>query len=263
MADSTTPYTAIDHDIFATVQEQIERDAQVKEEIRDNLKSLDKQSKQINSMLSRVHSVPPSEVPHLVAKTKPYFENARKELHGLIETVKAYPYYKYNGLWSRDLQNLTFLVLLETWLERMYTTDTPQPGNALLTIEEVGERFEVPVNLQTEDKFHITIEEYLHAVISLVEELSRLMTNAVTQRDFKRPQLISTFVKDIHSSFQVLNLKNDSLRRRSDGLKYNVKKVEDIYYDLVVRNLIASEAPTEEHVGIKKEEDVENKMDKD
>lgn len=29
----------------------------------------------------------------------------------------------------------------------------------------------VPVNLKTEDKFHITIEEYLHAVITLVEEL--------------------------------------------------------------------------------------------
>lgn len=29
----------------------------------------------------------------------------------------------------------------------------------------------VPVNLKTEDKFHLTIEEYLHAVISLVEEL--------------------------------------------------------------------------------------------
>jgi hypothetical protein len=72
------------------------------------------------------------------------------------------------------------------------------------------------------------------------------MTNAVTQRDFKRPQLISTFVKDIHSSFQVLNLKNDSLRRRSDALKYNVKKVEDIYYDLIVRNLISNEAPKEE-----------------
>lgn len=29
----------------------------------------------------------------------------------------------------------------------------------------------VPVNLKTEDKFHLTIEEYLHAVINLVEEL--------------------------------------------------------------------------------------------
>lgn len=67
----------------------------------------------------------------------------------------------------------------------------------------------------------------------------RLTTNAVIQRDFTRPGQISTFVKDIFSSFQVLNLKNDSLRRRGDALKYNVKKVEDINYDLIVRNLVA------------------------
>lgn len=48
------------------------------------------------------------------------------------------------------------------------------------------------------------------------------MTNAVTQRDFSRPMAISTFVKDVHAAFQVLNLKNDSLRRRGDGLKYHV-----------------------------------------
>lgn len=29
----------------------------------------------------------------------------------------------------------------------------------------------VPVNLKTEDKFHLTIEEYLHAIVTLVDEL--------------------------------------------------------------------------------------------
>lgn len=45
-------------------------------------------------------------VPGLLAKTRPLFEDARKELHGLIETAKAYPYYKYNHMWTRDLQTL-------------------------------------------------------------------------------------------------------------------------------------------------------------
>jgi len=52
--------------------------------------------------------------------------------------------------------------------------------------------------------------------------------------------LISRFVKDLHSAFQVLNLKNDILRRRSDGIKYNVKKIEDVVYDLSLRNLVPS-----------------------
>jgi len=240
-------YTSIDHDIFQTVQDQIEKDTQVREKIRDALKKLDKHLKLLNSTLSRVHAVPPAEVICLVEKSKTPLEEAKRELHGLIDVVKPYPYYKYNNLWSRDLQTLTFLILFGTWLERMYISDnnaTKQGQNALLTLEEVGEMLGVPVNLKTEDRFHLAIEEYLHAIISLVEELARLMTNAVTQRDFKRPQLISTFVKDIHAAFQVLNLKNDSLRRRSDGLKYNVKKVEDINYDLIVRNLIPNPADT-------------------
>ena len=53
----------------------------------------------------------------------------------------------------------------------------------------------VPVNLKNEDGFHITIEEYLHALVSLTEELSRLAINAVTLGDYSRPIQISKFVK--------------------------------------------------------------------
>lgn len=81
----------------------------------------------------------------------------------------------------------------------------------------------VPVNLKDQDAFHLSIEEYLHSLISLVEELSRLAVNSVTLGDYQRPLQISKFVKDIHAGFQILNLKNDSLRKRSDGIKYNVR----------------------------------------
>lgn len=61
------------------------------------------------------------------------------------------------------------------------------------------------------------------------------MTNAVIQRDFVRPQLISTFVKDIFASFQVLNLKNDSLRRRGDALKYFVSSAAEMGREVLMR----------------------------
>jgi predicted translin family RNA/ssDNA-binding protein len=96
----------------------------------------------------------------------------------------------------------------------------------------------VPVNLKDRDAFHITIEEYLQSLITLIEELARLAINSVTLGDFQRPLQISQFVKDLHAGFQILNLKNDSLRRRSDSIKYNVKKIEDIVYDLSLRNLV-------------------------
>lgn len=62
----------------------------------------------------------------------------------------------------------------------------------------------------------------MHALISLIEELARLAVNSVTLGDYQRPLQISKFVKDLHTGFQILNLKNDSLRRRNDSIKYNV-----------------------------------------
>lgn len=81
----------------------------------------------------------------------------------------------------------------------------------------------------------------MQSLISLIEELARLAVNSVTLGDYQRPLEISRFVKDIHAGFQILNLKNDSLRRRSDSIKYNVKKIEDVVYDLSLRNLVSKE----------------------
>jgi predicted translin family RNA/ssDNA-binding protein len=80
----------------------------------------------------------------------------------------------------------------------------------------------VPVNLKDKDAFHLTIEEYLLALVSLIEELARLARNSVTLGDFRRPLQISQFIKDVHAGFQILNLKNDILRKRVDGIKYRV-----------------------------------------
>lgn len=51
-------------------------------------------------------------------------------------------------------------------------------------------------------------------------------------------------MKDVHAGFQLLNLKNDNLRRKSDGVKYSVKKVEDVVYDLSLRGLLPKEEVT-------------------
>jgi len=119
----------------------------------------------------------------------------------------------------------------------------------------------VLVNLKDRDVFHLTIEEYLQSLISLIDELVRLLhyslfssksmnisvlishqarlaRNSVTLGNYTRPLLISQFIKDLHAGFQILNLKNDSLRRRSDSIKYKVREVEDVVYDLSLRGLI-------------------------
>ena len=82
------------------------------------------------------------------------------------------------------------------------------------------------------------------AITSLTDELSRLAVNSVTLGDNELAVKISNFVKDMHAGFQLLNLKNDILRKKVDGVKYAVKKVEDVVYDLSLRNLIPQPAST-------------------
>lgn len=97
----------------------------------------------------------------------------------------------------------------------------------------------VPTNLKDRDAFQFTIEEYLLALTDLTSDLARLATNAVTLGDFALALTISSFVKDLFAGFQLLNLRNDILRKRADAVKYDVKRVEDVVYDLTLRGLIS------------------------
>lgn len=66
---------------------------------------------------------------------------------------------------------------------------------------------------------------------------SRLSVNAVTAGDYGLPLRIARFIGELDSGFRLLNLKNDSLRKRFDGLKYDLKKAEEVVYDLTIRGL--------------------------
>lgn len=98
--------------------------------------------------------------------------------------------------------------------------------------------FIATVKTNQKDGFHLDIEEYLNGILQMASELSRFATNAVTLGDHSRPLQISRFLADLNAGFRLLNLKNDSLRKRFDGLKYDVKKIEEIVYDLSIRGLI-------------------------
>jgi len=97
----------------------------------------------------------------------------------------------------------------------------------------------MPFSVKNEWKgrLQLSSEDYLHGIINLVNELSRLAVNAVTLGDFSVPLRISVFVRDLYSGFLLLNLKNDSLRRRFDSLKYDMKKIEEVVYDVSLRKL--------------------------
>ena len=94
-----------------------------------------------------------------------------------------------------------------------------------------------------DEKLYLDFEDYLSGVIQLSNELSRFTVNCVTNGDFQRPMKISAFLQEVLEGFRLLNLKNDSLRKKFDSIKYDMKKVEEVVYDLSIRGLVK---PTDE-----------------
>lgn len=91
----------------------------------------------------------------------------------------------------------------------------------------------------------VCISIYSHVITThlYVTFQSRFAINSVTNGDYNRPIEIARFINELNAGFRLLNLKNDSLRKRFDGLKYAVKKVEEVVYDLSIRGLKPSSNP--------------------
>ncbi|KAI1401390.1 Translin [Hypoxylon fuscum] len=236
---SDGPSNVIDPSIFEYLKSHGEEEIEVGDKLHQITSALNRHISTCQGFLSRIHSTPSSKLSPLLKQVeddgiKPEVEKVGE----LAQFASNYPYYKYNHKWTRSIQNVVTTILLTGWLGGLGTESRPGEVGRLLTIEEVGELLKVPVNLKDKDAFHITIEEYILALTELTEELSRLSMNSVTMGDIDLTVRISSFIKDLFAGFQLLNLKNDIVRKRVDAVKYHVKKVEDVIYDLTLRNLI-------------------------
>ncbi|CAG7963977.1 unnamed protein product [Penicillium nalgiovense] len=227
----------IDQRIFENLQTKIDEETTVRDELHEIVQTLARRGRSTQAILSRAHSTPADQLKPVLDDVTKEILAQKEEVTRLKAVADQHPFYKYNGLWSRELQNLVASIELCAWLGGLQEHKGPS-STSFMTIEDVGKFLDIPVNLKEQDAFHLTIEEYLLALIAMVEELARLAVNSVTLGDYTRPMQIGNFVKELLAGFQLLNLKNDILRKRSDGIKYSVKKVEDVVYDLSLRNLV-------------------------
>lgn len=164
-------------------------------------------------------------------KTRTLLADVNEKYSKLVSVVPHGQYYRYNDHWRFVTQRLTFVCSLLVYLE----------AGILISRETVAQILGISAEAQY-DKFHLDIEDFLMGLLQMSSELSRFAINAVTNGDFSRPLLIARFVADLNAGFRLLNLKNDALRKKYDALKYDVKKIEEIVYDLSIRGLITKDS---------------------
>ncbi|XP_003695022.1 translin [Apis florea] len=222
-------------EIFNSFQDYLNNEEELREEIRAIVKNLEKSARDILMILQNIHNENNMEeniiVSQYCATSRELFKDVRKNYIRLAEVVPRDQYYRFHDQWRFVTQKLCFLASLIIYLEI----------KVLVTKETVAEILGVKNN--REDGFHLDLEDYLMGLLQLSAELSRFAVNSVTNGDYNRPIEIARFVNDLNAGFRLLNLKNDSLRKRFDGLKYAVKKVEEVVYDLTIRGLKPFSSP--------------------
>jgi len=75
-------------------------------------------------------------------------------------------------------------------------------------------------------------EDYLLGICDLTGELGRKGVSFATKRMNKEVNDIKGFVEDIYGEFLKFDLRNGNLRKKSDSIKWNLKKLEEVLYDL-------------------------------
>ncbi|XP_059471376.1 translin [Neocloeon triangulifer] len=219
--------------IFLDFQEFISQEQDLKEQIRGVIKDLEQQSREILMVLQDIHQNPAqSDVLVCCEKARGFFGQLKEKYSELAAIVPANQFYHYNDMWRFVNQRLTFLISLTIFLETGKLASREQVADIL------------GLEISREKGFHLDLEDYLTGLLHMATELARFATNSVTNGNYERPIEISKFVSELNAGFRLLNLKNDSLRKRFDALKYDVKKIEEVVYDLSIRGLRPSQ-PTE------------------
>ncbi|XP_043224643.1 translin-like isoform X2 [Amphibalanus amphitrite] len=214
-------------DVFLQYSAYMEDEQSLREEIRSQVRELEQTAREMTTLLQSVHQQDGIQnIPAICEKAKGLYPTIKEHYAALSKKVPKDQYYsRFHDHWRFVTQRMAFVAALLVYLE------TEQLATQQMVADAIG------VALNKEDGFILDLEDYLAGLLMLSSELSRFVVNSVTAGDYLRPFRVAQFLSELSAGFRLLNLKNDNLRKRFDGLKYDLKKVEEVVYDLSIRGL--------------------------
>jgi len=92
--------------------------------------------------------------------------------------------------------------------------------------------------IPTKASLKIYIDDYLMGLCDLTGEVGRKAVNDIIKKKFKDALKIKKLVEEIYGEFLKFNLRNSELRKKSDAIKWNLKKLEDVIFDAKVKGMM-------------------------
>lgn len=81
----------------------------------------------------------------------------------------------------------------------------------------------------------VSVEDYLMGICDLTGELARKAVMMAISCDIKELERIHSIVDEIFNEFLKFSFRNGHLRKKSDAIKWNLKKIEEVLYDYKIR----------------------------
>jgi len=92
--------------------------------------------------------------------------------------------------------------------------------------------------IPTRKELDVDIENYLMGICDLTGELTRKVVSSAVKKQFNEVMKIKKLVEEIYGEFLKFNLRNSELRKKSDSIKWNLKKIEDVVYDIKMKGML-------------------------
>jgi len=189
----------------------------------------------------------------LAKSTDPLFSAMWPHWEKILKLLGSEHPERFHFLWRFAMSDMVFMAAYKHWLETQKLLGRDEAAAMILGRgaggkKAGGDKMDVKsgpapaaaaggAGAAPRYQIEIDLEDYLIGLANLPKELSRLCVNCVRCANYSTPQAISKFVLDLYSGFRLLNLRNDVLRRKFDGIKYDVTRLEEVMYDLSVRKL--------------------------
>ncbi len=102
--------------------------------------------------------------------------------------------------------------------------------------------------LPTRKELDVEFHPYLSGLCDLTGELVRKAVKDVIEHRYEEAKRIHGLVDEIYGAFLQFDLRGGELRKKSDSIRWNLKKLEDVMYDMELKGRLhlAEHEPKEE-----------------
>ncbi|HIH38436.1 hypothetical protein J4460_01850 [Candidatus Woesearchaeota archaeon] len=91
--------------------------------------------------------------------------------------------------------------------------------------------------LATQSELGVSLDGFLLGLCDLSGELVRKSINAARAEDYSLVSYLHDFLEELYGEILQFDLRNGEIRKKFDGMKYDIRKLDDLLLDLKMRGL--------------------------